>query len=363
MGPSQATLEPSPGLCVIGSRRAADEREKARLQRPFHAHRAGRGAGAARALRGRALCGPLPLLRGGAAHGHGAGRPRAGGAGDGRTVPARLAVGRPRFRATRRRARPDRLRREREEGGGAQTGTGFVWDEAGHVVTNFHVVQGAQRADRRPARLAARSSPPTRRHRAEPRSRRAAPRAPRKPPPPLAIGTLGRPQGRAVRLRHRQPVRPRPDPDHRHHQRPAGRLPTSEGREIADVIQTDAAINPGNSGGPLLDSAGRLIGVNTAIFSPTGASAGIGFAIPVDAVNRVVPQLIAQRPLRSRHRHHRRPGGRRRPARHRRRRGRARAAGSPAAARGPARHRPADRRDRRRHRRGRTASRCVGSPT
>jgi S1-C subfamily serine protease len=59
------------------------------------------------------------------------------------------------------------------------------------------------------------------------------------------------------------------------------------------VIQTSAAINPGNSGGPLLDSAGRLIGVNTAILSPSGAFAGIGFAIPVDEVNRVVPQLIA----------------------------------------------------------------------
>jgi S1-C subfamily serine protease len=63
-------------------------------------------------------------------------------------------------------------------------------------------------------------------------------------------------------------------------------------RPIKGVIQTDAAINPGNSGGPLLDSAGRLIGVNTAISSPSGASAGIGFAIPVDEVNRVVPQLI-----------------------------------------------------------------------
>jgi S1-C subfamily serine protease len=64
------------------------------------------------------------------------------------------------------------------------------------------------------------------------------------------------------------------------------------GRTIEGVIQTDAAINPGNSGGPLLDSAGRLIGVNTAIYSPSGAYAGIGFAVPVEEVNRVVPELI-----------------------------------------------------------------------
>ena len=70
------------------------------------------------------------------------------------------------------------------------------------------------------------------------------------------------------------------------------RLPTSSGREIANVIQTDTAINPGNSGGPLLDSAGRLIGVTTAILSPSGSNAGIGFAVPVDIVNRVVPELI-----------------------------------------------------------------------
>src|SRR6185295_12424181 len=70
------------------------------------------------------------------------------------------------------------------------------------------------------------------------------------------------------------------------------RMPTSGGREVTDVIQTDAAINPGNSGGPLLDSAGRLIGVNTAILSPSGTNAGVGFAIPVDTVNRVVPELI-----------------------------------------------------------------------
>src|SRR5207244_13122422 len=70
------------------------------------------------------------------------------------------------------------------------------------------------------------------------------------------------------------------------------RLPTSGGREVANVIQTDAAINPGNSGGPLLDFAGRVIGVTTAILSPSGSNAGIGFAIPIDVVNRVVPELI-----------------------------------------------------------------------
>src|SRR5690606_36418366 len=70
-------------------------------------------------------------------------------------------------------------------------------------------------------------------------------------------------------------------------------LPAEDGRTlIQHLIQTDAAINPGNSGGPLLDSAGRLIGVNTVIVSPSGASAGVGFAVPVDTVNRVVPQLV-----------------------------------------------------------------------
>ncbi len=64
------------------------------------------------------------------------------------------------------------------------------------------------------------------------------------------------------------------------------------GRVIRGMIQTDAAINPGNSGGPLLDSAGRLIGINTAIYSPSGAYAGIGFAVPVVEINRVIPQLI-----------------------------------------------------------------------
>jgi S1-C subfamily serine protease len=69
-------------------------------------------------------------------------------------------------------------------------------------------------------------------------------------------------------------------------------IPSRPGRTIDGVIQTDAAINPGNSGGPLLDSAGRLIGVNTAIYSPSGTSAGVGFAVPVDIVNEIVPQLV-----------------------------------------------------------------------
>jgi len=71
------------------------------------------------------------------------------------------------------------------------------------------------------------------------------------------------------------------------------KIQSLSGRDIEDVIQTDAAINPGNSGGPLLDSAGRLIGINTAIYTKTGQYAGIGFAVPVDTVNQVVPQLIA----------------------------------------------------------------------
>ena len=72
------------------------------------------------------------------------------------------------------------------------------------------------------------------------------------------------------------------------------RLPTSTSSEILGMIQTDAAINPGNSGGPLLDDAGRLIGVNSAIISGSGAFAGIGFAIPVDIVNKIAAQLIRE---------------------------------------------------------------------
>lgn len=168
-------------------------------------------------------------------------------------------------------------------------GTGFVWDEAGHIITNNHVVQAPQilvrlpNGEDVPAEVIGRA----------PQYDIAVLRLERPPvAPPLPIGTsndlrvgqatfaIGNPFGfdrtitsGIVSALGRQ-------------------LPTQQGREIGDVIQTDAAINPGNSGGPLLDSAGRVIGVTTAIFSPSGAYAGLGFAVPIDTVARVVPTLI-----------------------------------------------------------------------
>ncbi len=170
-------------------------------------------------------------------------------------------------------------------------GSGFVWDTEGHIVTNFHVIEDADTVyvqldvgDPIPAKVVGGS-----------------------PDYDIAVVRLAEvPKG----------LRPLPVGDSKSLQvgqstfaigNPFGlsrtlttgivsalerRLPTSRGREVRGVIQTDAAINPGNSGGPLLDSAGRLIGVNSAIYSESGTSAGIGFAIPVDLVKRVVPQII-----------------------------------------------------------------------
>lgn len=181
-----------------------------------------------------------------------------------------------------------------QEGGGSQTGTGFVWDAAGHIVTNNHVVaSAAQGGATVSVRLATGAVIPARIVGTAPSYDLAVLQLGRTtPPPPLAIGT-------SADLKVGQATYAIGNPFGLDHTLTTGvisalqrRLPTAEGRELAGVIQTDAAINPGNSGGPLLDSAGRLIGVNTAIFSPSGASAGIGFAIPVDVVNRVVPELI-----------------------------------------------------------------------
>jgi len=170
-------------------------------------------------------------------------------------------------------------------------GSGFVWDQAGHIVTNFHVVERAETVQvrfRSGDPIAARVVGVSPDHDlAVLRVSEAANRL-----PPIPIGT-------STDLKIGQAVFAIGNPFGLQQTLTTGivsaldrTLPTSSGREIAGVIQTDAAINPGNSGGPLLDSAGRLIGVNTAILSESGSSAGIGFAVPVDTVNRVVPQLI-----------------------------------------------------------------------
>lgn len=171
------------------------------------------------------------------------------------------------------------------------TGTGFIWDNAGHVVTNFHVIQEGSGAR---VTLADQSSWPARFVGAFPDRDLAVLKidAPAAKLPAIPLGSsrdlqvgqrvyaIGNPFGLdqtlttgIVSALNRE-------------------IESFNNRTIRGVVQTDAAINPGNSGGPLLDSAGRLIGVNTQIASPSGASAGIGFAIPVDEVNRVVPRLI-----------------------------------------------------------------------
>ena len=184
---------------------------------------------------------------------------------------------------------------QQQGGSGTQTGTGFVWDAAGHVVTNNHVVEGATKGGGSiSVRLASGEVVSARLVGTAKSYDLAVLQLGRvaKMPPPLALGT-------SADLKVGQSAFAIGNPFGLDHTLTTGvisalqrRLPTQEGRELAGVIQTDAAINPGNSGGPLLDSAGRLIGVNTAIYSPSGASAGIGFAVPVDVVNRVVPDLI-----------------------------------------------------------------------
>ncbi|MGE3803671.1 MAG: S1C family serine protease, partial [Gemmataceae bacterium] len=171
------------------------------------------------------------------------------------------------------------------------TGSGIVWDKQGHVVTNFHVIQNANLAQ---VTLADQSSWAARVVGVAPDSDLAVlridvPEAQLQPVPigksrDLQVGqmcfAIGNPfaldqtfSTGVISALQRQ-------------------IRTNTGAVIDGAIQTDAAINPGNSGGPLLDSAGRLIGVNTAIVSNTGSYAGIGFAIPIDEVNLVVTELI-----------------------------------------------------------------------
>jgi len=171
------------------------------------------------------------------------------------------------------------------------TGSGFIWDDTGHIVTNFHVIQGASEAS---VKLV------------DGRSFRAS-LVGVSPEHDIAVLKIG------VGFKDLRPIPVGTSGDLKVGQRvyaignPFGldwtltsgivsalnrSLNEDDGSLLEHLIQTDAAINPGNSGGPLLDSAGRLVGMNTAIYSPSGAAAGIGFAVPVDTVNRVVPSLV-----------------------------------------------------------------------
>jgi len=171
------------------------------------------------------------------------------------------------------------------------TGSGFLWDDEGRVVTNFHVINEAQDVQ---VTLFDQSKWKAELVGVSPDRDLAVLKikAPRDKLRPIKVGgssdlkvgqlvfAIGNPFGLDQTL--------------------TKGVISALGREIESLtrrpikgaIQTDAAINPGNSGGPLLDSAGRCIGVNTAIYSPSGASAGVGFAVPIDIVNRVVPQII-----------------------------------------------------------------------
>ncbi|GJQ60032.1 MAG: 2-alkenal reductase [Candidatus Scalindua sp.] len=172
------------------------------------------------------------------------------------------------------------------------TGSGFLWDNDGHIVTNFHVIY---QADEVAVRLQNGNSYDAVLVGADPDHDLAVLRI--NPAnldiPPVMIGS-------SKNLRVGQKVLAIGNPFGLDSTLTTGiisalgrSIQSMTNRYIHDVIQTDAAINPGNSGGPLLDSFGRLIGVNTAIISPSGSYAGVGFAVPVDTINRIATQLIS----------------------------------------------------------------------
>lgn len=171
-------------------------------------------------------------------------------------------------------------------------GSGFVWDHHGHIVTNYHVIQDAASAQVRLSNQRVYKSVLVG---ASPEHDLAVLR--------ISV-SFGEPQpvpiGSSATLQVGQKVFAIGNPFGLDHTLTTGvisaldrTISAEQDTPIEHLIQTDAAINPGNSGGPLIDSAGRVIGVNTAIYSPSGAYAGIGFAVPIDTVNRVVPQIIA----------------------------------------------------------------------
>jgi S1-C subfamily serine protease len=173
----------------------------------------------------------------------------------------------------------------------AGSGSGFIWDDRGHIVTNFHVIENASALT---VTLSDHSSYEAEIVGAEPSKDIAVLRikVPSSKLRPVRAGS-------SASLQVGQKVVAIGNPFGLDQTLTTGivsalgrEIKAGNGRTIQGVIQTDAAINPGNSGGPLLDSRGQLIGINTAIISPSGSSAGIGFAVPVNTVNRVVPELI-----------------------------------------------------------------------
>lgn len=173
----------------------------------------------------------------------------------------------------------------------AGNGSGFIWDQDGHIVTNYHVIE---KADRAQVTLADQTTWDAELVGIEPNKDLAILKikAPEEKLKPIPVGS-------SYDLRVGQSVFAIGNPFGLDQTLTTGvisalgrEIESIGGRPIRGVIQTDAAINPGNSGGPLIDSNGRLIGVNTMIYSPSGASAGIGFSIPVDEVNWVVPDII-----------------------------------------------------------------------
>ncbi len=171
-------------------------------------------------------------------------------------------------------------------------GTGFVWDDEGHIVTNFHVVADARSVT---VTLQDQKTYPATIVGTEPRRDIAVLHidAPKEALRPITLPALG------SKLEVGQKVIAIGNPFGLDHTLTTGII-SALGREMAgvggvtirDMIQTDAAINPGNSGGPLLDSSGRIIGMNTMIYSKSGSSAGIGFAVPIETIRRIVPQLV-----------------------------------------------------------------------
>ena len=172
------------------------------------------------------------------------------------------------------------------------SGTGFIWDKSGLIVTNFHVIAGAHKLT---VTLQDQTEYAAEVIGVAPEKDLAVLRI---EDPPKDLVTL--PMGDSSELTVGRKVLAIGNPFGLDTTLTTGivsalgrEIQAPSNRKIRGVIQTDAAINPGNSGGPLLNSLGQLVGVNTAIYSPSGASAGIGFAIPVNTVKSVIPELIA----------------------------------------------------------------------